>query len=51
MPVMDGFEASKRIIDLCEKNTVHKPYIVALTGYDDAMVAQKCKNVGMSEFI
>ena len=51
MPVMDGFEASQKILELCQKNEVEKPYIVALTGYDDAMVATKCIEFGMSEFI
>ena len=51
MPVMDGFEASQKINEMCAKEGVEKPYIVALTGYDDAMVATKCIQYGMSEFI
>ena len=51
MPVMDGFEASKRINEMVSKEGIQKPYIVALTGYDDAMVATRCLECGMSEFI
>ena len=51
MPVMDGFEASKRINEMVNKEGIQKPYIVALTGYDDAMVASRCLECGMSEFI
>ena len=30
---------------------IPKPYIAALTGYDDNMVAEKCKESGMAEFL
>ena len=35
MPVMDGFEASKQVLEITKDSNIHAPYIVALTGYDD----------------
>jgi CheY-like chemotaxis protein len=33
MPVMDGFETTKAILDMCKKHSIAPPYIIALTGH------------------
>jgi len=33
MPVMDGFQTTKAILDICKKKNMAPPYIVALTGH------------------
>jgi CheY-like chemotaxis protein len=34
MPVMDGFETTRKILEICQRNNAEKPYIVALTAHD-----------------
>ena len=48
---MDGFQSSQKINEFCMQINIPKPYIAALTGYDDNMVAEKCKESGMAEFL
>jgi hypothetical protein len=33
MPVMDGFQTTKAILDICKKSNTTPPYIIALTGH------------------
>ena len=46
MPVMDGFEATKRILKIAPKAS-----IVTLTAYSTEEFKQKCMNAGMKEFL
>ena len=49
MPVMDGYEATKEIrnIEYAEKNVP----IIALTAHLAGEVIEKCKNVGMNDYL
>jgi CheY-like chemotaxis protein len=46
MPVMDGFEATKRILAISPN-----AYIATLTAYSTEEFHQKCLDVGMREFL
>ena len=50
MPQMDGFETTKKIIEICQKEGVELPYIVALTAHSqtDKVVKTKCYENGMN---
>ena len=50
MPVMDGFEASEKILEYQEQlNLAHKCKIVALTAYTNQETIQRCLNIGMEQ--
>jgi CheY-like chemotaxis protein len=51
MSDMDGYECTYKIIQACIDANVKLPYIVALTAFDSDDVQEKCKVVGMREFI
>jgi CheY-like chemotaxis protein len=46
MPVMDGFEATRRILQMSSTAK-----IVTLTAYSTEDFRQKCQEVGMHEFL
>jgi CheY-like chemotaxis protein len=46
MPVMDGFEATRRILQMSPKSK-----IVALTAYSTEDFRTKCEEAGMLEFL
>ena len=50
MPQMDGFETTKRIIEVCQREGMELPYIVALTAHSqtDKVVKTKCYENGMN---
>lgn len=48
---MDGFECTYRILEQCRNANVKLPHIVALTAFDAEDMEEKCKVVGMKEFI
>lgn len=48
MPVMDGFEASQKIIALANTS---KPIIIALTAHATDEIQQRCLNSGMSQVL
>lgn len=48
MPIMDGFEASKKIKELIESKEYQDTYIVAITAYMDE---KKCYDSGMDDFL
>ena len=49
MPVMDGFEASEKILEYQSRqpNLAHKCKIVALTAYTNQETIQRCLDIGM----
>lgn len=49
MPEMDGFEATKKIIELYPENT--RPVIVAFTAQALSDDKEKCMNAGMNDYI
>jgi CheY-like chemotaxis protein len=51
MPVMDGFEATRRIRDHEAKNNLPAIPIIALTANAFASDREKCSGVGMSDFL
>ena len=52
MPVMDGFEATKNIRTLFSQGFLQKrPYIVALTAYDQDSFKTKAIESGMDHFL
>lgn len=51
MPVMDGFEASKRIREKAIELSRKKPCIVALTADATRSTRQLCKEVGMDDYL
>ena len=51
MPLMNGYETTQKILDLCQKQNVDEPYIVALTAHDNEEVTQKCLKNGMKKCI
>ena len=50
MPVMDGFEASKKILELI-KDEPDYCRIVALTSYTDRKTRQQALKIGMKDLI
>lgn len=51
MPVMDGFEASKRIRAIAIELSRKKPCIIALTADATPSTRQLCKEVGMDDYL
>lgn len=51
MPQMDGFETTKKIIEICQREGMELPYIVALTAHSqtDKVVKTKCYENGMNQ--
>lgn len=51
MPVMDGFEASEKILEYQSRqpNLAHKCKIVALTAYRNQETTHRCLNIGMEQ--
>jgi len=50
MPVMDGFEASRRICEFF-KERGHVCEIIALTGYQSKNIEKKCLEHGMTKIL
>ncbi|WP_224772664.1 hybrid sensor histidine kinase/response regulator [Pelagicoccus enzymogenes] len=50
MPLLDGYETTRRILASLPSSRPH-PYITALTACDSDRDRQKCKEVGMDDFI
>lgn len=50
MPQMDGFETTRKILEMCQRLNAEKPYIVALTAHSksDKHVKAKCYENGMN---
>ena len=51
MPVMDGWEATKRILKLIEEGKIKDLVIVACTAFEDAENLMKCGEAGMKYII
>jgi len=52
MPVMDGFEATKRILALSVRGgRGHVPIVVGLTGFASETIKKKCLKVGMRDVL
>ena len=51
MPIMDGFEASRRLIQMMKMRGVKETPIIPLTANCDAESAERCKKIGMRGFI
>jgi len=51
MPIMDGFETTLKMVDICSMKDIEQPYIVALTADNvkNKQIREKCKNCGMSD--
>lgn len=47
MPKMDGLEATKQILT----SSAHRPVVIALTANSNAVELERCKAVGMNDFI
>ena len=51
MPIMDGFESTKKILQLFNENPQRsaglKCNIVALTAYTDKKTVERCLSIGM----
>ena len=51
MPVMDGFDSSRNILNYAQENHLKKPVIIALTAFVNAENIDKCKEIGMLEVL
>ena len=51
MPIMDGFEASRRLIQMMRVKGIKETPIIPLTANCDAESADRCKKIGMKGFI
>ena len=52
MPEMDGFEATKRILELTAKeNQSGYSRVVALTSYTSDEIRERCLRIGFTDFI
>lgn len=49
MPVMNGIEATKEILNFCDKNIMPQVEIVGITAFDSEEIIETCKKIGMSE--
>lgn len=50
MPVMDGFTATRKIREY-EQTTGQRVPIVAMTGHDSSEDRDRCRNVGMDDYV
>ena len=48
MPILDGYEASKKIRSECQANRLLQPVIVAITGHTEDSYLQKAYESGMN---
>jgi CheY-like chemotaxis protein len=51
MPVMDGIEATRKILRYSNRNSNKKNNIIALTAYVTSIEKQKCLDNGMQEVL
>jgi CheY-like chemotaxis protein len=51
MPVMDGFEATKVILDMVQKGEIPKLFIIAITANSSPADNKKCFDCGMIDFL
>ena len=52
MPIMDGFEASQKILKYITKYDSKKlPYIITLTAYNTEEIRRKSMESGMQDFL
>jgi CheY-like chemotaxis protein len=51
MPIMNGLDASIKIIQMIESQTITKVPIVMLTAQDDEQIKAKCLAAGLADFI
>ena len=51
MPVMDGYEASAKILQFEDQNNLNKTPIIALTGHALKHDKERCLQVGMSAYL
>ena len=52
MPLMDGFETTRGILQISKENNVSSPYIVALTAHnfsENTEIKKKCYAYGMNQ--
>ena len=50
MPIMNGFDATRKILEICQQNGAPPPYIIALTAHsENEAIRMKCLDAGMSE--
>ena len=47
MPVLNGWDATREILELVGKKEVNRVVIIACTAYDDASSLKKCTDAGM----
>ena len=50
MPIIDGYDTTRKLIEMCHKYNFKKPYIVALTAYSSHELKNletKCLQSGM----
>ncbi len=51
MPVMDGFKATEQILEKVASGTAKRPVIIALTADATQATRQRCKDVGMDDYL
>jgi len=51
MPVMDGITSCQRIMELCDSERSHRPWVVSMSASTSAEVVQQCREAGMSDFL
>jgi CheY-like chemotaxis protein/HPt (histidine-containing phosphotransfer) domain-containing protein len=51
MPVMDGFEATKHILSAASSGPEKRPTIIALTADATQATRQRCREVGMDDYL
>ena len=52
MPIMDGWETTKKIREMYEKNEIsYMPPILACTAHTSEVIILKCKEAGMDDTI
>ncbi len=51
MPVMDGYEATQKILDHCRCNNRVPPVIIALTADATTAARKRCREVGMTDYL
>jgi len=51
MPIMNGFEAFEKIVEIAESNKDKRPKFIAMTAYAMDEDRQRCLKIGMDAFL
>ena len=48
MPIMDGYEATKKVVEYLNENNKDFPFLIAVTALEDLHMREKCSKMGIN---